>query len=56
MAQQSGFQQRIHNPPPTGNQAVDHWLRDLAAAVNSLPRMSWFSGATPNSTAARVEP
>ena len=54
MAQQPGFQPRIHNPPPTGNQAVDHWLRDLAAIVNSQPRVSWFSGTTPNSAITGV--
>jgi hypothetical protein len=47
--QQPGFQPKIHNPPTTGNQAVDHWLRDLAIVVNNLPRLSWFSGTTPNS-------
>ena len=49
MTQQAGVPSRIQAPPPTGNQALDHWLRDLTAALNNIPRVSWFSGLTPNS-------
>ena len=49
MAQQPGFQPRLPSPPPTGNQAVDQWLRNLWSIVNGMPRLSWFSGTTPNS-------
>ena len=49
MAQQPGFQSRIPPPPPTGNPSVDQWLRNLWSVVNGLPRLSWFSGTTPNS-------
>lgn len=44
----SGFQPRIVSPPGTGQQALDHWLRDLTGIVNSMPRLSWFSGTHPN--------
>jgi len=47
--QQPGFQRRITMPPPTGNQALDEWLRNFAISHNNEPRMSWFSGTTPNS-------
>ena len=40
---------RIEQPPPSGNQRLDQWLRDFANQWNSHPRMSWFSGTTPNS-------
>lgn len=36
-------------PPPTGNQALDLWLRNFAISHNNQPRVSWFSGTTPNS-------
>lgn len=49
MAQQSGFQSRIQGPPPTGNQALDGWLRNVWILINNQPRLSWFSGTTPNS-------
>lgn len=49
MAQQPGFQPRIQMPPPTGNQQFDEWARNFAISHNNQPRMSWFSGTTPNS-------
>ena len=50
MAQQPGFQSRLNAPPPTGMQALDQWLREVWLTVNNMPRVSWFSGTTPNST------
>lgn len=44
------FQRRVNLPPPTGNQALDQWLQSIHAVLNGMPRMSWFSGVTPNST------
>ena len=44
------FIRKVRQPPPTGNQEFDNWVRDFAAQWNSHPRMSWFSGLTPNST------
>ena len=48
--QQPGFQRRITMPPATGNQALDEWLRNFAISHNNEPRVSWFSGTTPNSS------
>ena len=44
------FTRKVRQPPPTGNQEFDNWMRDMAKQFNSLPRMSWFSGLTPNSS------
>lgn len=46
----TGFQRRVLYPPPTGNQALDQWLQSVAVVLNGLPRVSWFSGTTPNSS------
>lgn len=43
------YQPKIQLPPPTGNQALDQWLYKVAQTINGFPRMSWFSGTTPNS-------
>lgn len=43
------FQRRNEIPPPTGNQRFDQWMRDFHIQWNSQPRLSWFSGTTPNS-------
>jgi hypothetical protein len=45
----AGFIRRVRQPPPTGNHDFDVWIRDFAVQWNSHPRMSWFSGTTPNS-------
>lgn len=44
--------QRIAQPPLiTGDQmnALNAYLRDVASALNAIPRFSIFSGASPNS-------
>ena len=46
----ANFYRRIDSPPATGNQHFDQWMKSFAAQWNSHPRMSWFSGTTPNST------
>ena len=48
------FQRRVQFPPPTGNQALDQWLQSIAVSLNGLPRLSWFSGTTPNSSLTGV--
>ena len=48
-AQQAGVPARIQAPPPTGNQAFDQWARNVWLLLNNMPRVSWFSGVTPNS-------
>lgn len=48
---QPGFQPRILPPPTSGNPALDQWLRQLASAFNNVPRLSWFSGTSPNASA-----
>jgi hypothetical protein len=41
---------RIGNPPTVeGNPGLNRWLQDVANVLNTLPRMSVFSGPTPNS-------
>lgn len=50
MAQQAGFQPRVPPPPYTGIPGLDAWLGQVTYALNALPRVSWFSGTTPNSS------
>ena len=45
-----GYQPKINFPPPTGNPALDQWLNQVAQTINGTPRLSWFSGTTPNSS------
>ncbi len=41
---------RIGNPPTVDNSPeLNRWLQDVANVLNTLPRMSIFSGASPNS-------
>lgn len=40
---------RLTPPPTTGDSRVDVWLRQVADAVNGLPRLSVFSYSTPES-------
>lgn len=51
MTQQPGFAARVRTPPPSGNPALDQWLREVMQALNALPRLSWFSGVSPNTSA-----
>lgn len=41
--------QRVATPPTSATPELFAYLRDLADAINSVPRFSIFSAATPNS-------
>ncbi len=45
-----GFSRRIGNPPIVqDNPELNRFLQDVANVLNTLPRISIFSGASPNS-------
>jgi hypothetical protein len=45
-----GFSRRIGNPPTMKNEPeLNRFLQDVANVLNTLPRISIFSGPTPNS-------
>lgn len=43
------YRRRIEAPPSTVTGELYRYLDALAFAVNSIPQVSYFSGATPNS-------
>ena len=42
---------RLPAPPSAVTGELGNWLRNLWGAVNALPRVSYFSGVSPNTSA-----
>ena len=43
------YRDRLPMPPSEVTGQLGQWLFQLWGTINSMPRMSWFSGTTPNS-------
>ena len=44
------YQDKIRMPPSDVTGELGRWLQELWGVVNSMPRMSWFSGVSPNTS------
>lgn len=50
----SRYQDRLRMPPSAVTGELGTFLREVWGVVNGMPRHSWFSGLSPNSTVTGV--